>query len=71
MRTTPKPGPSAALGARLLGVILVIGATCAVAPTGAQAPADARFDALAALAEAKMKEYGVPGVALGIADGAW
>ena len=28
--------------------------------------ADARFDALAALAEAKMKEYGVPGVALGI-----
>ena len=34
-------------------------------------PADnARFDALAALADAKMKEYGVPGVALGvIADG--
>ena len=36
-----------------------------------QAPAaNPRFDALASLAEAKMKEYGVPGVALGIvADG--
>ena len=32
----------------------------------AQAAADPRFDALATLAEAKMKEYGVPGVALGI-----
>jgi CubicO group peptidase (beta-lactamase class C family) len=32
----------------------------------AQSAADARFDAIAALAEAKMKEYGVPGVALGI-----
>ncbi len=32
----------------------------------AQAAADPRFDALAALAEAKMKEYGVPGAALGI-----
>src|SRR5262249_41801680 len=27
---------------------------------------DTRFDALAALTEAKMKEYGVPGVALGV-----
>ena len=32
----------------------------------AQAPADPKFDALARLAEAKMKEYGVPGVALGV-----
>jgi CubicO group peptidase (beta-lactamase class C family) len=32
----------------------------------AQASGDPRFDALATLAEAKMKEYGVPGVALGI-----
>ena len=32
----------------------------------AQTATDARFDAIAALAEAKMKEYGVPGLALGI-----
>ena len=32
----------------------------------AQPASDARFDSLAALTEAKMKEYGVPGVALGI-----
>jgi CubicO group peptidase (beta-lactamase class C family) len=32
----------------------------------AQSAADPRLDALASLAEAKMKEYGVPGVALGI-----
>lgn len=35
----------------------------------AQGGKDARFDALASLAEAKMKEYGVPGVALGVIDG--
>lgn len=35
-----------------------------------QSPADPRFDALVALTEAKMKEYGVPGVALGVIDGA-
>lgn len=36
----------------------------------AQPSASPRFEALASLAEAKMKEYGVPGVALGvIADG--
>jgi CubicO group peptidase (beta-lactamase class C family) len=39
-------------------------------PLGAQSSAASRFDALASLAEAKMKEYGVPGVALGVvADG--
>jgi CubicO group peptidase (beta-lactamase class C family) len=32
----------------------------------AQSLSDARFDAIAALAESKMKEYGVPGVALGV-----
>jgi CubicO group peptidase (beta-lactamase class C family) len=37
----------------------------------AQAAANPRFDALVSLTEAKMKEHGVPGVALGIvADGA-
>jgi len=35
-------------------------------PLQAQSASDPRFDALASLAEAKMKEYGVPGVALGI-----
>ena len=36
----------------------------------AQPPANARFDSLATLAEGRMKEHGVPGVALGIvADG--
>ena len=34
----------------------------------AQATADSRFDAIASLAEAKMKEFGVPGVALGIVN---
>lgn len=35
-------------------------------PTLRAQSGDARFDALATLAEAKMKEYGVPGVAMGI-----
>jgi CubicO group peptidase (beta-lactamase class C family) len=34
----------------------------------AQPPVDPRFDALVSLTEAKMKEYGVPGVALGVID---
>jgi len=35
----------------------------------AQSPTSSRFDALVSLTEAKMKEYGVPGVALGVIDG--
>lgn len=35
---------------------------------GVEGPADARFEAIASLAEAKMREYRVPGVALGIID---
>ena len=35
----------------------------------AQSVRDPRFDPLVSLAEAKMKEFGVPGVALGILDG--
>ncbi len=31
-----------------------------------QSPADPKFDAIASLAESKMKEFGVPGVAIGI-----
>ncbi len=39
-------------------------------PLGAQAPGTTRIDSLVSLTDAKMKEYGVPGVALGIvADG--
>jgi CubicO group peptidase (beta-lactamase class C family) len=34
----------------------------------AQAPPNTKFDAIAALAEAKMREYHVPGVAIGILD---
>jgi CubicO group peptidase (beta-lactamase class C family) len=50
---------------RLNGALVVI--SCAAGPTlAAQAPPDPRFDALASLAESKMKEQGVPGLALGI-----
>jgi len=38
-------------------------------PLSAQSPANPRFDALVALTQAKMKEYGVPGVAIGLIDG--
>src|SRR5262252_3372572 len=41
-------------------------ALVAVAPHVRAQSTDTRFDAIAALAEAKMKEFGVPGVALGI-----
>jgi CubicO group peptidase (beta-lactamase class C family) len=45
---------------------------CASSPAlRAQSSADARFEALAALTEAKMKAHGIPGVALGVVyDGA-
>jgi CubicO group peptidase (beta-lactamase class C family) len=50
--------------------LIALAATIAVAGVHpalhAQSPSNPRFDALASLAEAKMKEYGVPGVALGI-----
>ena len=57
-------------------LIICLGVAAIVLPwsvTDARQPpaANPRFDALASLAEAKMKEYGVPGVALGIvSDGA-
>ena len=43
----------------------------AVVPAGtrSQGTADARFDALASLTDAKMREHAVPGVALGIVEG--
>ena len=49
--------------------ILIALAVLAVAGhPSAQAPPNAKFDALAALAAAKMKEFNVPGVAIGIYD---
>ena len=49
-------------------VLVCVIAALLVSSPRAQAPSrsDARLDALASLAEAKMKEYGVPGLALGI-----
>jgi len=49
---------------RLLCASLVLASAPSI--LRAQAPADPKFDALARLAEAKMKEYGVPGVAIGV-----
>lgn len=52
---------------RFLPVLLVVAVLLANgSPVRAQSAADPRFDALAALTEAKMKEYGVPGVAIGV-----
>src|SRR5512133_2879489 len=48
-------------------LLLAAAGLCAAHPQlHGQSANDPRFDALASLAEAKMKEYGVPGVALGI-----
>src|SRR3970282_1423114 len=41
---------------------------CLAAGLPAQGTGNARFEALVTLAEAKMKEYGVPGVALGVIE---
>ena len=52
----------------LAGCALTAGALVA-GPAGQPPAADARFDALASLTEAKMREYGVPGVAVGVVNG--
>jgi CubicO group peptidase (beta-lactamase class C family) len=49
-----------------VAVALTAAAAADRRPLHAQAGGDARFEALASLAEARMKEYGVPGVALGV-----
>jgi CubicO group peptidase (beta-lactamase class C family) len=57
---------------RALAALLVAAHTFAPLSAGvalAQATPDPRVTALEALATAKMKEYGIPGVALGIIDG--
>ncbi len=56
MRTTPRFRAVVALSATVL----------CLTPAGAQSPTDAKFEALATLTAAKMKEFGVPGVAIGI-----
>jgi CubicO group peptidase (beta-lactamase class C family) len=56
---------------RTSGLLLVCVVAAAIAAAGnrAQEAADARFEALASITEAKMREHGVPGVALGIVNG--
>ena len=65
MRSLVRPGSTACVA-----VALIAGLFTARHGLPAQSITNTRFDALVALTEAKMKEYGVPGVALGIiADG--
>src|SRR5262245_47853374 len=54
---------------RTIVVLVLSVVTFGVPPRSVSAARDGRFDALASLAEAKMKEYGVPGVALGVIAG--
>src|SRR5688500_9363737 len=49
--------------------VALIATLCVSNPALGQTAADARFEAIVSLAEAKMKEYGVPGIALGIVNG--
>ena len=46
--------------------MVALAVLCASDTLRAQPQSDARFEALAALAQSKMKEFGVPGIALGI-----
>jgi CubicO group peptidase (beta-lactamase class C family) len=48
--------------------LMIATVSAGASPAAAQAASDPRFDAIASLAEAKMKEFGVPGVALGIVN---
>ena len=63
--------PPIALGrpVRYIAAALIVVPLGAGRSASAQSSTSPRFDALVALTEAKMKEYGVPGVALGIIDG--
>ena len=49
-------------------ILLALAVLAASGVPSAQAPPTAKFDALAALAAAKMREFQVPGVAIGILD---
>src|SRR5215218_6268882 len=61
LRASSPMGRVLRIQAPLITVLCVAGSVL-----HAQTASDPRLDALASLAEAKMKEYGVPGVALGI-----
>ncbi|HUQ89917.1 MAG TPA: serine hydrolase domain-containing protein, partial [Vicinamibacterales bacterium] len=52
---------------RFLLVVAIVGLISSSAPAAKQ-PANPKFDAIAALAQAKMREYQVPGVAIGILE---
>jgi len=54
--------PRALLIAATLNAVLCVSSR----PTHAQSATDARFEALASLATSKMKEFGIPGVAIGV-----
>lgn len=55
---------------RLLALVFAIITSCwiTLTRTPAQSPGDARFEAAVSLAQEKMREYQVPGIALGIVD---
>lgn len=53
----------------LFAVALVSAVSGATLELRAQSATSPRFDALVSLTEAKMKEHGIPGVALGVIDG--
>jgi CubicO group peptidase (beta-lactamase class C family) len=55
------------LNARLVGAAVVIG-LANLSPVGAAEWASGRFETISALAEIKLREYGVPGAAIGIID---
>ena len=67
--STPIDRRHSAVFAAFVATVLVAGAFGGQRESHAQSPAGTRLDALASLAEAKMKEHGVPGVALGIVAG--
>src|SRR6266545_6971399 len=56
--------------AATITTLLALVVSCGIVAPGihAQPAVDARFETVAALADAKMREYGVPGVALGIVE---
>src|ERR1043166_5112465 len=68
MERCDRSSSSSMLARKALTVpVALLGALCvAHSPLQAQSAGSQRFDALASLTEAKMKECGVPGVALGI-----
>src|SRR3954466_9115573 len=64
MRTLPRWRPAAYVAVAVLAMPFV-----GDRGLHAQAASNPRFDALVSLTEAKMKEFGVPGVAIGVIDG--